>query len=409
MGVLDKAKLAAKRTALKGRTRGLSLETLQGLKPLKQKSIFNQRPPMLSNQNGEQIHGQPSPDSLPRVAPGVRILPVKAKVVGSQALTDAINERRALRLARKRALSHASKLNQSDYGSIQRLRKLLGLPPLYTSHCVANTSALPEDALIVSFDTEWEFHGFRSHVVEIGVTVLDTREIVDTAPGSFAEDWISKTKTHHYVVDVTRRPTDRMRSCYFSDDMFGDVASVRSHLLSVLQQYAHPSYDPKGKLGRGPRKIVLVGHSVSIDINQLYRSPGLELDLFSQEVFLTKPAMAFDTLMLTDTAIQQGAAMKSAKLGRLASWLGIHHQYQQDGSSIGCHNAGNDAAYTMMALLIYAVRWENIVPGEIVPLSSEELDNTRALRSAANERKRNESFSFGDMVMDKARSVWKAV
>jgi len=61
------------------------------------------------------------------------------------------------------------------------------------------------------------------------------------------------------------------------------------------------------------------------------------------------------------------------KLGKLVNWLGVPSQFRSGSTVVGCHNAGNDAAYTMMALLIMAVNWEHIrSPGygeksEIVP------------------------------------------
>jgi hypothetical protein len=298
---------------------------------------------------------------------------VKARVIGLKMLENSIKQRRQSRIARSRLNSWAAKLNPKDYGSIRELRLLLGLPQPYTSRSVHATSAVPEDALIVSFDTEWERHGLQDHVVEIGVTTLDTRDIIDTAPGEFAYDWISKAKTYHYVVDVTRRPTDRMRGCYFSDDMFADVETVRQDLLAILQQAAHPPNDSSKAIGHGSRKIVLAGHSVAADGNQLYRSPGLRIDLFSKEVFPTRPSMIFDTLMLTDAAIQRDAEARSAKLGRVVNWLGAHPQYKHNDSVIGTHNAGNDAAYTMMALLMYAVRWEQVVPSGNAPLFPKKL------------------------------------
>jgi len=318
---------------------------------------------------------------------------VTARVVSPQALLNAILERRALRLAQKRAHSFATKLSPEGYGSIEQLRDLLGLPPSFTTHHVHANATLPQDALIVSFDTEWERHGLKDHVVEIGVTILDTRDIINVAPGPFAYNWISETKTYHYVVDVTRRPSDRMRACLFGDDMFADVSAVKRDIVSVLQQAAHPPYQPNRITGHGPRKVILVGHSVHADLLQLYRSPGLELDLCSKDVFLTKPAMVFDTFMLTDDAIRQGAEIKSARLGRLVSWLGVHPQYKQNDSVLNCHNAGNDAAYTMMALLMYAMRWEKIVPGEVVPLSPGEAMRKGELHLRRGGRKSKDDLS----------------
>lgn len=33
----------------------------------------------------------------------------------------------------------------------------------------------------------------------------------------------------------------------------------------------------------------------------------------------------------------------------------------------GTHNAGNDAAYTMMALLLYALQWKDVTKGTALP------------------------------------------
>lgn len=79
--------------------------------------------------------------------------------------------------------------------------------------------------------------------------------------------------------------------------------------------------------------------------------------------------------------MQQGARIRSAKLGELVNWIGVHPQYEDRDTVFGVHNAGNDAAYTMMALLLYAVRWEQLVPGEIKPLPAEELRQRNALLS----------------------------
>jgi len=378
MGLLKKAKLAMKRVASKGRIRDIALE---GTKPLERKSIANQNSSCPSPQGGVKPHTRPRCTILPRPLsprpPGERR--VRAKVVGPQAAINAHKEWKALRIANRTTRSWATMLNAGEYSSIEQLRDLLGLPSLYTSQDVSTTPASPQDALIVSVDTENEKHGNDNHVVEIGVTILDTRDIVDSAPGPSARDWIAKTKTYHYVVDVTRHATERMRTCYFGDDMFADASSIKRHLLGVLQNSANPPFEQHG--GHGRRKVVLVGHSVKGDLDQLVRS--MELDLCSKETFLTTPTMVFDTFMLSHDAIQQGAEVTSSRLGKLVCWLGIPEQYQQDGLCIGWHNAGNDAAYTMMALLIYAVHYERIITGKAVPISPEDFAEWRRLFGAS--------------------------
>jgi hypothetical protein len=296
---------------------------------------------------------------------------VSAKVVGVQASSD-LNyerERRVLSSVRRRAIavasrfnaqeaSSASKADPQDYGSITQLRELLGLASSQDTH---DTVALPEDALIVSIDTEWEHRRLGDFVVEVGITILDTRDIVNVAPGKFGDDWFSKAKTYHYVASATKRRKERIGGCFFSKDVFGTYATIKRDIVSVLQQAAHPPSDGRA-MGHGPRKVVLVGHSVVADLQQLYRSPSLALDLLSADVFLTKPTTVFDTFMLTVAARKQGANIRQRRLGWLVNWLGVHPRYRRHNVVRGCHNAGNDAAYTMMALLMYAIRWDQIVP-----------------------------------------------
>lgn len=385
MGVLNKAKIAAKRQAVKGVKRAireLSSEPLEEVKPIVQDLIHGN-----ISRVSQSTKASVSTRTVETQTPAVRILPVQARVVNPQHLVDAINQRRAERLARRRAASHAAKLNPEDYGSINQLRQLLGLPPPFSSSNTSNAPASPQDALLVSLDTEWERHGLVDHVVEIGLTTLDTRDIAHTPPGPAAHAWLAKAKTYHYVLDTTRRPADRMRACYFSDDMFGAAASIKHDLLSILQRAAHPPFDPAKPIPTGARRVVLVGHSLAKDLHHLHRTPALHLNLLSPATLPTKPSRVFDTLLLADAAMQRGAALGSAKLGRLANRLGVHPQYRAGDAVIGSHNAGNDAAYAMMVAVLFAVRWEEIVPGEVGAAEEEERSDVLGERAVVPVRR----------------------
>lgn len=245
------------------------------------------------------------------------------------------------------------------YGSIEALLSLLDL----SGHCSENVNnpcahtPRPKDALIVSIDTESERHGLKEHAVEIGVTILDTRDIYDVKPGPFARDWIDKTKTYHYVVDKTRRPVGRMRACFFAKDFFGSPASVRTRLVDTVKQHFHNQ-------GSADRKLILVGHSVLGDVRELRHCPDMQLDLTTNLTPEIPISMIFDTVTLAHQAIIAGAYIPSRRLGKLVNWLGVHPQFRRGRGVLGWHNAGNDAAYTMMALLMLAVNWGHILqPG----------------------------------------------
>jgi len=323
--------------------------------------------------------------NLPR--PAVNILPVTTQVVEAEGVTRG-RERRALCPPKKKKAVESTSVspdpNPLDYGSITQLRELLGLAPLHTPQDAPTAATLPQDALIVSIDVEWERRGRRERIVEIGITILDTRDIVDVLPGQYGRDWFARAKTYHYVVDVTWRPWQRMRTCLFSDDRYGNVSAIRKHIRKILQRAEYPRSNPSGQNGHGPRKVVLVGHSVVRDLQSLYRSPGLELDFLGTDVFLTKPTTVFDTFMLTVAANKHGAEIRWRELGRLVNRLGVHPQYRHFESVIGCHNAGNDAAYAMMALLMYAIRWEEIVPRRTVSLPADDTKRQSDLRSESH-------------------------
>jgi hypothetical protein len=59
---------------------------------------------------------------------------------------------------------------------------------------VQTTYALPEDALVVSFNPERNSRELTEHVVEIRETTLDARDMIDTTTGQFDRDRISKAK-----------------------------------------------------------------------------------------------------------------------------------------------------------------------------------------------------------------------
>ena len=273
------------------------------------------------------------------------------------------------RRKRKRARSLFA-FNASSYGTINELRVLLDLPALDQAdeNPQAKAKLRGQETVFIALDTENERHGLMNHVVEVGISILKTRDLREREPGKFARDWISKVKTHHYVVDITRSPSKRMYSGLFSSSEFLNGSALKDELRQLFSDVVALSPDSDSKQDGGtPPRLVLVGQSVAGDLAALLNDSNLRIDLGHDGGVSDMGVRfdhTFDTYALADQAKFAGAHMPGKKLGQLAYWLGVDEKYKRPasyrepaGSVVGTHNAGNDATYTMMVLLLFAVRW----------------------------------------------------
>ncbi|KAK3620405.1 hypothetical protein LTR56_023428 [Elasticomyces elasticus] len=266
------------------------------------------------------------------------------------------------------------------YGSLHDLQILLGQDG--SSAMVKARSA----AVFVSIDTESERHGLINNVVEVGITTLRVADIYGTEPGERIRNWSAAMEHYHIVLELTRKPAQRMRSSLFGRSRFMVPDEANATIASILHAAArknslpgigmHPSMEnAEGIVTMPPANLILVGQSIAGDITAL---KGRPLNITLQSNIETKTAVddeqphtlqpslphfggIMDTLALTQHARKLGAELPSAQLGHVARALGVDPQYW-DGSTVkGTHNASNDAAYTMMVLLLHAVRGDDLV------------------------------------------------
>lgn len=143
------------------------------------------------------------------------------------------------------------------------------------------------------------------------------------------------------------------------------VSHAKDFLINTLESFMPPAT-------RYPKsRVVLVGQSIDSDIKQLKEDPCFQLDLDS---VIGKGYQIFDTYHLARHTKVQGMKYESLKLAAIAYRLGIEKKYRStkhDGSVdgvgarlVGVHNAGNDAAYALMALLLFGLRWQDVVKRE---------------------------------------------
>ncbi|KAK5173931.1 uncharacterized protein LTR77_002612 [Saxophila tyrrhenica] len=178
-------------------------------------------------------------------------------------------------------------------------------------------------------------------ITEIGIATLDTRDLKTTAPGPTGTEWQKAIRARHIrVAEYTYLVNkDFVQGC---PDKFEFGRSEFVGLDKVVQTTAscfkYPySGSPPPDETEEKRNIVLVGHDISQDIKYLH-SIGYNPYNSSSVV---------DTL---DTATMFRVCNKDPNARALGSIL-----YEYDLTGWHLHNAGNDAVYTLWALLAMCV------------------------------------------------------
>jgi len=176
----------------------------------------------------------------------------------------------------------------------------------------------------------------------------------------------------------------RLNRSLFSTSQFVTTEQGGTLLRSILRE-SNRRTNPRTAADSGAKpsdmnktlpRIALVGQSISNDVANL-RGPPLEMDLHDPSNVGIGITSIYDTLAFTQAA--QTARDKlgdsptspriPGRLGPLVAFLGVDPSYSNaQGTNVsGTHNAGNDAAYTMMALLLYALQWKDVTKGTALP------------------------------------------
>lgn len=224
--------------------------------------------------------------------------------------------------------------------SMAELRQGLGL---------SGEASTLEDAVYVSIDTEFQ----GNSVKELGVSTLDTRDIAGIKPDHCAANWISKVKHHHFVpIYSPTRNASRLRGAIFCTSQPASSASIRTIVLSLLRV----ARDQDGRC----RKVHVVGQSISSDLSILAKSHTVKIDFSAGDTADFSFDRTFDTSLFATEAKRNGVHLPNGQLGPLAQTLGVDSRFRTGHTVIGTHNASNDAAYAMMVMLLFAVRWNEL-------------------------------------------------
>ncbi|KAJ0298808.1 hypothetical protein COL5a_009450 [Colletotrichum fioriniae] len=204
--------------------------------------------------------------------------------------------------------------------------------------------ALEQNVVFVCIDIEVaeEHHGT---VLEIGISTLDTNDLVGVPPGENGRNWVSFIKNHHFVTYEYRHIRNRkyIKGCpelfNFGKSEYPKLSELPDQVRTAVSDLSFDRKEDAADKDKRPRTIVLLGHDLGADLGYLDKM-GVELWGIS--------GVASRTLDSKDMHQAWRGESQGRSLGMVLTDLGIEHS--------NLHNAGNDAAYTMQAMLGVAVR-----------------------------------------------------
>lgn len=195
----------------------------------------------------------------------------------------------------------------------------------------------------------------RAHhlITEVGIATLDTRDLVNTPPGPDGEKWRPLIRTRHFRIKEHAHLVNSafVQGCpdrfYFGESTMVSLAEAPVHVAACFSPPfgAHPSntVDSVVDLIKGvdlneQRNLIFLGHDTLGDVKYLQ---NLGFDPMKVDNLLE----ALDTAVLYRVWRRE---LNATGLGRILHGFDI--------AGHGLHNAGNDAAYTVQAMLATCVR-----------------------------------------------------
>lgn len=175
-------------------------------------------------------------------------------------------------------------------------------------------------------------------ITEIGISTLDTRDLVGVEPGVGGSNWNARIHSRHLRILEHKNKRNKVHVQGCPDDFsFGESEWISgSNAPSALKESFNPSTFTAANDSGMARKVVFVAHDSAGDEDYLAK---LGFDL-SRE--------AIDIIDTIDVARAVLRNFRQCSLMKLLSLYGINAKF--------LHNAGNDARYTLQLLVAMALK-----------------------------------------------------
>jgi hypothetical protein len=211
--------------------------------------------------------------------------------------------------------------------------------------------AFDQSVVFVCVDVE-SYEKAHHKITEVGVSTLDTRDLVGVPPGPDGENWRSKIHTHHFRIRENAHLVNRQfvtgcpESFIFGKSTMVSLKNAPAHVavcfnppFSAHDFTASSIEEAVGNIDISEkRNIILLGHDTMSDIRYLQ---NLGYD----------PLKVQSIVEALDTAVMYQVWRRDNQTASLGKIL-----YSFDIRAWALHNAGNDAAFTIQAMLAITVR-----------------------------------------------------
>jgi hypothetical protein len=209
------------------------------------------------------------------------------------------------------------------------------------------TTPFAFDQSVVFICVDVESHERAHHkITEVGIATLDTRDLVDVAPGQDGEDWRRKIKARHFRINEHRHLVNHEfvqghpDGFDFGESTFVALKEAPTHVAACFHAPfgVHTSNTPEDEVGsialreldlNGKRNLVFLGHDTLGDVRYLQQ---LGYDPMKMENIIE----AMDTAKMYQAWRRD---QQPSSLGRIMNDFDV--------AAWKLHNAGNDAVYTV--------------------------------------------------------------
>lgn len=187
--------------------------------------------------------------------------------------------------------------------------------------------------ILISVDVEaFEFN--QKLVTEIGISTLDTVDLLGLQPGAKGINWAAKIRSRHFRIREHSHRLNKVHveGCPDKFDFGQSEWISKQDVVSVLEECFNPS---RSLYSIGTCKVVLVGHNVAADMKYL------------NELGFDVARIIFDCIDTSDLYKASRREVRQSALSTLLLQYGIAAKH--------LHNAGNDASYTLRVMVAIAL------------------------------------------------------